>query len=67
VQPHAPLPDVEDDDEFADALEPFPPWAANTENCTVCLRLAHFGHFTGAPFDITIRSCCVLQSSQTYS
>jgi hypothetical protein len=55
VQPQAP-PDVEEDDEAGDALEPFPPWAANTENCTVCLRLPHFGHVTAAPFDITMRS-----------
>jgi hypothetical protein len=66
VQPQAP-PDIEGADDVAEPLEPFPPCAAKTENWTVCLRLPHFGQVTGAPFDITIRSCCVLQSSQTYS
>jgi len=55
----------EDADEPADLL-PFA-GAANTENCTVCFRLPHFGQVTAEPFDITIRSWRVSHSSQRYS
>jgi hypothetical protein len=65
----------QDAPEAADVLEfdaardplPLPLCAAKTENCTVCRRLPHFGHCTFEPFDITMRSCRVWQSSQTYS
>jgi len=49
------------------ALEPLPWCAAKTENCTVWRPLPHFGHSTFEPFDITMRSWRVWQSSQTYS
>jgi hypothetical protein len=61
---HPQLPPAVDDD--AAALLPFA-GAAKTENCTVCFRLPHFGQVTPEPFDITMRSWRVAQSSQTYS
>jgi hypothetical protein len=54
VQPQL-EPAPEDVEEAEDLLPPFA-GAANTENCTVCFRLPHFGQVTPEPFDITMRS-----------
>ncbi|MGC1581708.1 MAG: hypothetical protein WA766_09500 [Candidatus Acidiferrales bacterium] len=62
VQPQFALEDAETP---ADLL-PFA-GAANTENCTACFRLPHFGQVTAEPLDITMRSCRVSHSSQRYS
>ena len=51
--------------EEAAPFEDFP--ALNTESCSVCRLLAHFGHSISCRADITMRSYRVWQSLQTYS
>jgi hypothetical protein len=60
LQPHElgvqqqPPPESDAELEDEDPLEDFP--ALNTESCSVCRLLAHFGQSISCPADITMRS-----------